>query len=123
MPDYAFEAVFKAYIQNAAHYTLRGEAIEAYMKPWLGDGGKAAFFRQIAQADTDNIKQVQKLYQKPAFDVHIMWGVKDTFIPLERGRKLAGLLQADSFTEIPNAAHIVQEDAPEAIVATILKNI
>jgi len=123
MPEYAFDAIFKAYIQNAAHYNLRDEAIDVYLEPWASESGKAAFFRQIAQSDTGNIQQVQELYQKAEFDVHIMWGIKDTFIPLERGRKLAGLLHASSFTEISNAAHIVQEDAPESIVATILNNI
>jgi len=34
-----------------------------------------------------------------------------------------GLLATDSFTVIQNAAHIVHEDAPEAIVGALLRNL
>ncbi|MCP5088497.1 MAG: alpha/beta hydrolase [Rhodobacteraceae bacterium] len=122
MPDYAFEALFKAYVENAAHYPLRHDAGECYLAPWRGEDGKAAFFRQIAQADNQNIQEVQGLYKQTDFDVHILWGVEDTFIPLTQGRELEELLRAASFTEISDAAHIVQEDAPEAIVATLMRN-
>jgi pimeloyl-ACP methyl ester carboxylesterase len=123
LPAYAHEALFRAYIQNAAHYPLREEAIEIYAAPWRGDIGQAAFYRQIAQADTEHIADVQKQYGKPEFGVHLIWGEHDTFIPLEQGRQLQGLLAADSFDVIHNAAHIVHEDAPEAIVGALLRNL
>jgi pimeloyl-ACP methyl ester carboxylesterase len=123
LPAYAHEALFRAYIQNAAHYPLKEEAINIYAEPWRGEIGQVAFYRQIAQADTRNIADVQELYRKPDFDVHLIWGKHDTFIPLEQGRKLQDLLAADSFTVVHNAAHIVHEDAPEAIVGTLLRNL
>ena len=123
LPAFAHDALFRAYIQNAAHYPLREEAIEVYAAPWRGEIGQAAFYRQIAQADTRHIEDVQKLYKKPEFKVDLIWGEHDTFIPLEQGRELQGLLAADSFTVIHNAAHIVHEDAPEAIVGALLQNL
>ena len=88
-----------------------------------GDIGQAAFYRQIAQADTRHIADVQEQYKKPEFDVHLIWGEHDTFIPLEQGHELQVLLSADSFTVINSAAHIVHEDAPEAIVGALLRNL
>jgi pimeloyl-ACP methyl ester carboxylesterase len=123
LPAYAHDALFRAYIQKAAHYPLREEAIEIYAAPWRGEIGQAAFYRQIAQADTRHIAEVQKLYKKPEFKVHLIWGQHDTFIPLEQGRELQALLAADSFTVIENAAHIVHEDAPEAMVGALLQNL
>ena len=123
LPAYAHEALFRAYIQKAAHYPLRDEALEIYAAPWRGDTGQAAFYRQIAQSDTRHIAEAQELYHKPAFEVHLAWGENDTFIPLEQGRQLQRLLAADTFTVIKNAAHIVQEDAPEAIVGLLLRNL
>lgn len=120
LPDYAHEALFRAYIQNAAHFPLREEAIETYAEPWRGAAGKAAFYRQIAQADTDNIAEAQELYRKPDFDVHLIWGERDTFIPLRQGEELRDRLSATSFTPVPNAAHLVQEDTPEAIIACLV---
>lgn len=123
LPDYAHEALFRAYIQNAAHYPLGEETIQIYYGPWSGDEGKPAFYRQIAHANTDNIEQVQTKYAPTDFDVHIIWGEADTFIPISRARQIEHLLQAKSFTPIPNAAHLGQEDAPEALLGALMQNL
>ncbi len=123
LPDYAHEALFRTYIQNAAHYPLREEATKIYYEPWSGPVGRPAFYRQIAQSDTDHIEQAQKRYKATEFDTHLIWGVRDTFIPVEQGRQLAALVGAKSFTGVPNAAHIVHEDAPEALIGGLLHNI
>ncbi|NND90496.1 MAG: hypothetical protein HKN42_06500 [Granulosicoccus sp.] len=47
----------------------------------------------------------------------------DTFIPVEQGHELRTLLTADSLMTVPNAAHIVHEDAPEALLGALLANI
>lgn len=123
LPAYAHEALFQAYIQKAAHHRLRPEAIEIYASPWRGQIGQAAFYRQIAQSRVKNISEAQTRYKKRDFPVHLIWGELDTFIPLERGQALSRLLSADSFTVLPNAAHIVHEDAPEALLGALLANI
>lgn len=120
MPAYAHEALFRAYIQNAAHRPLGEEAIDTYLEPYSGAAGQAAFYRQIAQADTAHIAEVQERYRKPDFPVHLAWAQEDHFIPPERGEKLRGLLSVDRVLPIPNAGHIVQEDASEAVVAFLL---
>jgi pimeloyl-ACP methyl ester carboxylesterase len=123
LPAYAHDALFKAYIQNASHYPLREETTEIYAAPWRGEIGQAAFYRQIAHADNKNISEVQKLYRKPQFEVHMIWGENDTFIPLKQGLELKEYLSATSFTTVANAAHLVQEDAPEALVGALLSSL
>lgn len=123
LPAYAHDALFRAYIQNAAHRPLSREAIEIYATPWRGEPGQAAFYRQIAQADKRHIAEAQAAYRKPDFDVHLLWGEHDSFIPPAQGRELSGLLSATSFAIAPEAGHIIQEDAPEAVVATLLRNL
>ena len=123
LPDHAHEALFRAYIQAAAHYPLREEAIQMYFEPWSGDLGKAAFYRQIAQADLDNIEEAQRVYGPTEFEIHITWGMRDTFIPSEQGRELQELLNAKSFTPIDDASHIVHEDAPATLLGSLLRNI
>ena len=123
LPAYAHDALFRAYIQKAAHYPLREEAVEIYAAPWRGEVGQPAFYRQIAQADDQHIAEAQERYGKPEFDVHLIWGERDSFIPIGQGKELNDLLSADSFIQISNAAHIVQEDAPEAIVGALLQNL
>ena len=123
LPAYAHEALFRAYIQNAARYPFKEESVEIYAAPWRGETGQAAFYRQIAQSDIRHIADVQKKYGKCDFAVHLMWGEHDTFIPLAQGHELERLLSADSFTTIRDAAHIVHEDAPETIVGGLLRNL
>ncbi|WP_235962678.1 alpha/beta fold hydrolase [Jannaschia marina] len=123
LPDYAHEAMFRAYIQAAAHHPLREDSIRTYFDPWSDETGKAAFYRQIAQADPGDIAEAQARYAPPDFDVHIIWGMRDTFIPPEQGREIEALLGARSFTPIPDAAHIVQEDAPAALLGSLLRTI
>jgi pimeloyl-ACP methyl ester carboxylesterase len=52
--------------------------------------------------------------------VTILWGRDDDWIPLERGQDLARRIPQARFRVVPDAKHLVQEDAPEAIVATVL---
>jgi pimeloyl-ACP methyl ester carboxylesterase len=50
----------------------------------------------------------------------ILWCEQDSWIPIERGRALAAAIPNAIFRAIPDAGHLVQEDAPEAIVAALL---
>lgn len=123
LPDYAHEALFRAYIQAAAHRTLPPDVVEMYLEPWRGPVGRPAFYRQIAQAEPSAIEEVEALYAPPAFDVHVAWGMRDTFIPPERGEALRDRLGARSFVPIPDAAHLVHEDAPEALVGFLSETV
>jgi pimeloyl-ACP methyl ester carboxylesterase len=123
LPDYAHEALFRAYIQAAAHYPLKEASIQLYFKPWSDAAGKAAFYRQIAHADLENIEEAQARYAEPDFDVHLTWGMRDSFIPPERGRAIQERLKAKTLTPIPDASHIVHEDAPAALLGSLLQSI
>lgn len=120
LPAYAHDALFSAYIQNAAVRSLYDDAIEIYAGPWRGEVGQPAFYRQIAQSGETFIAEVEALYRPMDCEVGVVWGERDTFIPLSQGEQLAGMLSARSLSVVPDAAHIPQEDAPEAVVAALL---
>ena len=50
----------------------------------------------------------------------ILWGEEDRWISVEDGRKLATMIPGSILKVIPDAGHIMQDDAPEAIVAALL---
>ncbi len=52
--------------------------------------------------------------------VQILWGEDDQWIPIERGQALHRMIPGSLFYPIPNAGHLVQEDAPEAVVAALM---
>jgi len=119
MPPYMHDALLRAYLQTAAFRPLSEEAFSIYMKPWLGEIGQPAFYRQITQMDQAQTDEVQDKYGPMECEVSVLWGVQDNWIPFERGQEFASLIAGGNITLIPNAGHLVQEDAPESVIAAI----
>jgi len=121
VPDYLQRAILRAYIRGAAHRPMTDAELEPYIAPWLGPVGQPAFYRQIAQMDLAHTDEVQDRYAEVRCPVRLLWGEADDWIPVERGGELAALIPGCEFSTIPDAGHLVQEDAPEAIVAAALR--
>jgi pimeloyl-ACP methyl ester carboxylesterase len=51
--------------------------------------------------------------------IRIVWGEKDQWIPISRGEQLARALKTSELLRVPDAGHLIQEDAPESIVAAL----
>ena len=90
------------------------------VEPWLGEAGQAAFYRQIAQMDRRFTDEIESRYGELRCPVMILWGEQDRWIPVERGRELAARIQTATLRCVPDSGHLMQEDAPEAIVAALL---
>ena len=118
-PRYIHEAVVRAYVQTAAHQPLPEETLEAIVRPWTGDEGQAAFYRQIAQADQRYTDEVQELYPGIRCPVLVLWGEEDTWIPLAKGEELASLIPGARLQTVPDAGHLVIEEEPGVLVEAI----
>lgn len=118
LPPYIHEAILQAYLQGAACRELSEEVQRLYCEPWLGEG-QGAFYRQIAQMDQRYTDEIRPLLGRVRCPVQILWGERDGWIPIEKGRELHGLIPGSTFTAVDQAGHLVQEDAPEAIVAAL----
>jgi pimeloyl-ACP methyl ester carboxylesterase len=121
LPAYLHEAMLRAYIGTAVQNALREDEMRTYLAPWLGDQGQRAFWRQIAQMDDKYSLEVEWRYGEMRCPVSILWGQEDAWIPIADGRELARRMGDAPFTAVPEARHLVQEDAPEAIVAATLR--
>ena len=121
MPDDLQRAVLKAYIRGAISRAITDDELEPYLAPWLGPVGQPAFYRQIAQMDLRYTDEVQERYGEVRCPVMILWGTADAWIPLQKGRELAGMIPASALEEVEGANHLVQEDAPEAVVSAALR--
>lgn len=120
LPDYIHETVVPAYIRGATKRSLSDEELDPYVRPWLGDRGKAAFYRQIAQMDERYTDEVAARYPTVRCPVSIVWGENDQWIPVEDGRRLQQAIPNAVLHVVGDAGHLVQEDAPEAVVAVLL---
>lgn len=123
LPPYVHEAVVRAYVAGAAAGTLPEPVLRAYLEPWLGEVGQPAFYRQIAQMSDAYTDEIQDRYAELRCPVRLLWGTDDAWIPIERGRELAARMPGATLREVPGAAHLVQEDSPEAVVAAALEAI
>jgi pimeloyl-ACP methyl ester carboxylesterase len=121
MPEAMHRAVLQEYLRGAIHRPLADTEIEPYLAPWLGPVGQPAFYRQIAQMDERFTDEVEGRYGEVRCPVRLLWGTTDRWIPLERGRALAERIPGCQLVEVPDCGHLMQEDAPEAIVAAALR--
>ncbi len=120
-PGYLQRAILLEYLRGTVSRNLPDSELEPYVRPWLGKVGQAAFYRQIAQVDLRFTDEVQERYGEIRCPVCLLWGEDDAWIPIERGRELAGLIPDCQFKAVPDAGHLMQEDAPEAVVAAALR--
>ncbi len=112
VPDYIHEAIVAAYVKGAMHTEMSAETLAGILRPWMGDFGRKAFYRQIAQADQKYTDEIEPLYPTITRPTLIAWGENDEWIPLTIGKKLHSLIPNAQFVPIANAGHLVQEDQP-----------
>jgi pimeloyl-ACP methyl ester carboxylesterase len=121
IPDYLHRAMLRAYIRGAVSRRMSDAELEPYIAPWIGTVGQRAFYRQIAQMDFRFTDEVQDRYGAIRCPVMVLWGMEDEWIPVERGRELTKMIYGSRLVEVAGAGHLMQEDAPEAIVAAALR--
>jgi pimeloyl-ACP methyl ester carboxylesterase len=119
VPDYIHEAIVRAYIKTAAFKPIADQTLDMTVLPWTGPDGKAAFYRQIAQADSRYTDEVQPLYAQISQPVLILWGEEDTWIPLERGKVLHDMIPHSLLRVISDAGHLVIEEQPDQLLDQI----
>lgn len=120
VPDYIHEAIVRAYVKTAAFEPIDDTTLDGIASAWTQPGGKAAFYRQIAQADSRFTDEVQDRYAGIDRPVLILWGAEDGWIPVDRGERLHHMIPGSSFHTIPNAGHLVIEERPGDLLDKII---
>ena len=119
LPGTVHAAALRAYIASASYAGLTADQAGNLADPWLGAVGQAAFYRQIAQADQAFTDAVEPLYPSVGLPTLIVWGEQDRWIPVDRARRLAGLIPGARLELIAAAGHLVQLDQPVALATTL----
>ncbi|MFD0905558.1 alpha/beta fold hydrolase [Actinomadura sediminis] len=120
LPPPLHRTLVREYVTSASSPGLHPATLDALVEPWLDEAGQAAFYRQIAQADQRYTDEIQDRYGELAMPVLVCWGADDTWIPLDKGRELAGAVPGARLRVIEGAGHLVQEDAPAELTAAVL---
>ncbi|HXY44595.1 MAG TPA: alpha/beta hydrolase [Acidimicrobiales bacterium] len=120
MPSHIYEEVVKAHLRTAVSVPLDDETLAAYLAPWKGEDGQAAYFRKIAQWTADDVGALETAL--PAIDVPtlLIWGEEDHWLDLSVARSLQDRIPGSRLRVIPRAGHFSPEDAPAQVAAEIL---
>lgn len=120
VPDDIHEAIVSAYVKGAMHQPMPGDTLDGILQPWRGEAGRAAFYRQIAQADPRYTDEIEAAYARITVPTLIVWGAEDGWIPAATGRRLQAAIRGAAFLQIEGAGHLVQEDRPAALAEAVL---
>lgn len=119
LPPALHRALVREYVGSASHLGLRADVLDAVVEPWCTREGQAAFYRQIARNDQRFTDEIEGRYGELDLPVLICWGAEDTWIPQEKGRRLAGLIPGAELRLVAGAGHLVQEDAPAELTLAL----
>ncbi|MEO3796811.1 alpha/beta hydrolase [Nonomuraea sp. B10E15] len=117
LPGYAHEALVAGHLRHATHAGFRPGVLDAFLAPWRGAQGQAAFYRQysqIRQADTAGYEQLLGGIPVP---VRLIWGREDRILPPEHAQWLRERIPHAELHWIEGAGHLLQEDAPARLTA------
>lgn len=120
LPAYLQRALLETYIDGAVARPIATERLAPLVSPWLSETGQKAFYRQIAQMDPKYTDAIESRFDEVGCPTSLLWGVDDEWIPVDSGRRLSRLIPNCQYREIPFCGHLMQWDAPEAIVAEAL---
>lgn len=118
-PKFFFRNNLEQVYGNDAKIT--DELLNRYYELGLRDGNRQAFIDRIQHISKNHHEQIKNI-QTPTL---ILWGEKDTWIPLENGQKLDADLPNSKLIVYPGLGHVPMEEDPETTVkdvADFLKN-
>ena len=119
LPDYAHEALVESHLQHATHLGLRPEVLDAFLAPWRGAAGQAAFYRQYSQLRQSDTAEYEHLLGKISIPMRLIWGREDQILPPEYAEWLHERVPTAELSLVEGAGHLLQEDAPARLLAQL----
>lgn len=120
LPAALHAALVRAYVDDAGGPSLPPATVEALAGPWLDEAGQSAFYRQIAALRQEHTDEMEDRYPGLDLPVLICWGADDAWIPVERGKDLAGRVPGARLRVFADAGHLLQLHAPAALTGELL---
>lgn len=119
MPPHLYEEIVKAHLRTAVYRPLDAETLDAYLRPWRGEDGQAAYFRKIEQWTEEDVGAIESLLPTLRPRVRILWGEDDRWLDRDVARRLQNLIPDAEFRLVPSAGHFAPEDNPDAVAREI----
>ena len=88
--------------------------------PYSDEEGKTSLIRNASSLNTNHTMELVDLHEKITVPTLVLWGALDAWQPVSDGERLAQEIPNASLKRIEEAAHWVQQEAPEAFAREIL---
>ena len=115
MPAHIYERVVSAHLATAVHRPLDPATLDAYLRPWRGRQGQAAYFRKIAQWRDEHMDVLTPLLGTVDVPVLVLWGAEDAWLSRQTGERLAAAIPGARLELVDGAGHFAMEDEPAAV--------
>jgi pimeloyl-ACP methyl ester carboxylesterase len=115
MPAHIYERVVSAHLATAVHRPLDAETLDAYLRPWRGQKGQAAYFRKIEQWGDEDMAVLTPLLATIDVPVLALWGAEDAWLSRRTGERLAAAIPGARLELVDGAGHFAMEDEPAAV--------
>jgi pimeloyl-ACP methyl ester carboxylesterase len=119
MPAHIYERVVSAHLATAVHAPMAPEVLDAYLRPWRGPDGQAAYFRKIAQWQDGHMAELLPLLGSVEVPVLVLWGAEDRWLDPSLAGRLADDIPDCRVRIVEGAGHFAMEDAPAAVASEL----
>lgn len=98
---------------------LSAQRIAQYVDEWNSDVGKHLLYQHIRLMMPTYMNSVSSDNARLEIPVLILWGQEDSVTPLAYAERLRDEIPGAQLDVIPNAGHLILEDAPDAVASKI----
>tara|TARA_R110002110_G_scaffold68731_10_gene185898 strand:- start:17531 stop:18373 length:843 start_codon:yes stop_codon:yes gene_type:complete len=100
---------------------LSSEAVEIMLRPWAGDAGKAALFRNFRRLNPEYTMAIARELETLDLPVLVLWGDSDPFQKPAYAHRLAQTIPGARLEWITGAAHWIMEEKPDDVAERIAR--
>lgn len=90
-----------------------------YAAPFQGADGRAAYLRAARALHTEDLAARMPEVERLDIPVHVVWGERDPFQPLDYGLRLQAALRNATLHTAADGSHFLPEDHPGAVAEVI----
>lgn len=100
---------------------LSAEATEIMLRPWTGEAGKAALFRNFRRLNPEYTMAIARELEMLDLPVLVLWGDGDPFQKPVYAHRLAATIPGARLEWITGAAHWIMEEKPDDVAERIAR--
>jgi pimeloyl-ACP methyl ester carboxylesterase len=119
VPEHIHRQMIAAHLRTAIARDMSDAELEPYLLPWLGPGGQAAYYRQVAQFDERYTREIEARYGEIRTPTLVLWGKQDGWLAPELGRRLAEAIPGARHVLVTNGGHFLPEDQPRSVAQAL----